>query len=77
VKCWATHERQTEVPRSYSEIQRDIEIRARYREIQGNLEWEILGAAERSVQDTRRLWIGNPGEIEGESWEAKRSPRET
>jgi hypothetical protein len=49
------------------ELARSREIRARYREIQGNLEWEIQGAAKRSVQDTRRLWIGNPGEIEGES----------
>jgi hypothetical protein len=36
-------------------------------EILGNLEWATQGDAERSVQDTRRLWIGNPGEIEGES----------
>jgi hypothetical protein len=44
-------------------------------EIKGNLEWEIQSDAERP--DTRRLWIGNSGEIEGESWETKRSPRET
>jgi hypothetical protein len=36
-------------------------------EIKGNLEWEIQSDAERSVQDTRRLWIGNPREIERES----------
>jgi hypothetical protein len=40
------------------------------------LEWEIYGDTERSVQDTRRLWIGNPREVEGESWETKRSSRE-
>jgi hypothetical protein len=46
-------------------------------EILGNLELEIQGDAERSVQDTRRFWIENAEEIEGESWETKRSPRET
>jgi hypothetical protein len=61
VKCWAIHERQTEVPRSYSEIQRDIEIRARYREIQGNLEWEILGARYKKIVDRKSR--GNRGRI--------------
>jgi hypothetical protein len=35
-------------------------------EILGSLEWTTQGDTEKSVQDTRRLWIGNRGEIERE-----------